>query len=122
MKRCWFETAKLPKVELEDPGMAICKNTINAMQSGLVYGHMGMVEFIVNKMKKELIDLGATKPVKIVATGGLATLIERGLDCIDYVDKMLSLEGLQIIYDKNKKATVPGCHPATPIASKNLTI
>ncbi len=113
------KTAKLPKVELEDPGMAICRNTINAMQSGLVYGHMGMAEFIVKKMKKELIDMGATKPVKVVATGGLATLIERGLDCIDHVDKMLSLEGLQIIYDKNKKAAVPGCHPAAPPASKN---
>ena len=48
------KTAKLPKVELEVPGRVICRNTINSMQSGLVYGHMGMVDYIVKKMKKEL--------------------------------------------------------------------
>jgi type III pantothenate kinase len=96
------KTAKLPKVELEDPGHAICRNTIESMQSGLVYGHMGMVEFIVEKMKKELIELGASKPPVVIATGGLATLIESGLQCIDHVDKLLSLEGLEIIYEKNR--------------------
>jgi len=98
------KTAKLPKVELEAPGHVICKNTIQSMQSGLVYGHMGMCEFIVNKMKKELdVVTESGTPVKVVATGGLATLIEAGIDCIDYVDKMLTLEGLKIIYEKNKK-------------------
>ena len=48
------KTSKLPKVELEEPGHVICRNTITSMQSGLVYGHMGMVEFIVKKMKAEL--------------------------------------------------------------------
>lgn len=97
------KTAKLPKVELEEPGQVICKNTVNSMQSGLVYGHMGMVEYIVKRMKEELKEMGATKEPKVVATGGLATLIENGLECIDYVDKMLSLEGLEIIYEKNMK-------------------
>ncbi|HPD90189.1 MAG TPA: type III pantothenate kinase, partial [Bacillota bacterium] len=96
------KTAKLPKVELEDPGHAICRNTIESMQSGLVYGHMGMVEFIVDKIKKELIELGASKPPMVIATGGLATLMESGLQCIDHVDKLLSLEGLEIIYEKNR--------------------
>jgi type III pantothenate kinase len=74
------------------------------MQSGLVYGHMGLVEYIVNKMKKELADYCETdEPVKVIATGGLATLIDNGVDCIDYVDKMLTLEGLEMIYRKNKK-------------------
>lgn len=97
------KTAKLPKVELEEPGQVICRNTINSMQSGLVYGHMGMVEYIVKRMKQELKDLGTTREPKVIATGGLATLIENGLDCIDHVDKLLSLEGLEIIYEKNKK-------------------
>lgn len=98
------KTSKLPKVELEEPGTTICKNTIQSMQSGLVYGHMGIVEFIVNKMKKELADIvGPEKKVTVVATGGLSTLIDNGVDCIDYVDKMLTLEGLEIIYEKNKK-------------------
>ncbi|MFQ7473492.1 MAG: type III pantothenate kinase [Anaerovoracaceae bacterium] len=99
------KTAKLPKVELEEPGYVICRNTINSMQSGLVYGHMGMVDYIVKKMKKELQEYSKdeTKEVKVIATGGLATLIDAGIDCIDYVDKMLTLEGLELIYRKNKK-------------------
>lgn len=99
------KTAKLPKVELEEPGHVICRNTINSIQSGLVYGHMGMVDYIVKKMKKELQEYSndGIKKVKVIATGGLATLIDAGIDCIDYVDKMLTLEGLELIYRKNKK-------------------
>lgn len=103
-------TSKLPKVELEKPRKAISTNTIQSMQSGLVYGHMGMVDFIVDKMKKELVDMGNEEDnIKVIATGGLATLISEGLDCIDVVDKMLTLEGLQIIYDKNKKIRKFNC-------------
>lgn len=99
------KTAKLPKVELEVPGRVICRNTINSMQSGLVYGHMGMVDYIVKKMKKELREYSGdeSKEVKVIATGGLATMIDSGIDCIDYVDKMLTLEGLELIYEKNRR-------------------
>lgn len=98
------KTAKLPKVELDEPGHTICRNTVESMQSGLIYGHMGMVEFIVREMKKELQEIcGADKEVKVVATGGLASMIAGGVECIDIVDKMLTLEGLEIIYEKNKK-------------------
>lgn len=98
------KTAKLPKVELEEPGHVICRNTINSMQSGLVYGHMGMVDYVVRKMKKELQEYeGSECKVQVIATGGLATLIDSGIDCIDHVDKMLTLEGLQLIYEKNRK-------------------
>lgn len=97
------KTAKLPRVELEEPGHTICKNTNESMQSGLVYGHMGVVDYIVKKMKRELQQCcGTAKEPVVVATGGLATLIESGIDCIDYVDKMLTLEGLKIIYEKNR--------------------
>lgn len=97
------KTANLPKIELEEPGQAICKNSIKGMQSGIVYGHMGMVDYITKKMIKELEEMSESgrKPT-VVATGGLAALIERGIDCIDYVDKMLTLEGLNLIYEKNK--------------------
>lgn len=99
------KTAKLPKVELEEPGSVICRNTINSMQSGLVYGHMGMVDYIVKKMKKELQEYSsAESEVKVIATGGLVTLIDSGIDCIDHVDKMLTLEGLELIYRKNKRS------------------
>lgn len=98
------KTAKLPKVELEEPGHTICKNTNEAMQSGLVYGHMGMVDYIVKKMKKELGDYcGTDKPIRVIATGGMANMIASGVDCIDIVDRMLTLEGLEIIYEKNRK-------------------
>ncbi|MCQ2547142.1 MAG: type III pantothenate kinase [Clostridia bacterium] len=104
------KTAKLPKVELEEPGSVICRNTINSMQSGLVYGHMGVVEFIVKRMKKELVDYCeasgdpiAESDIQVIATGGLATLIDQGVECINYVDKLLTLEGLEMIYRKNKK-------------------
>jgi len=99
------KTAKLPRVELEEPGQVICKNTIESMQSGLVYGHMGLVEYIVNRMKKELSPSDDGKRVKVIGTGGLATLIAGGIDCIDHIDKMLTLEGLQLIYEKNRHDT-----------------
>lgn len=99
------KTAKLPKVELEEPGAVICKNTIQSMQSGLVYGHMGTVDYIVRKMKKELQEYSASeREVTVIATGGLATLIDDGIECINHVDKLLTLEGLDIIYRKNKRA------------------
>lgn len=98
------KTSKLPKVELEEPGKVICKNTITSMQAGLVYGHMGVVDYVVRKMKEELraVTESGKEPI-VVATGGLSTMIENGVDCIDHVDKMLTLEGLEIIYKKNKR-------------------
>ena len=100
-------TAQLPKVELEEPGKVICKNTIRSMQSGLVYGHMGMIQFIVDRMKKELSEItGNDKAPKVIATGGMASMIAEGVECIDEVDKMLTLEGLKLIYEKNRKSRI----------------
>ena len=97
-------TAQLPKVELEEPGKVICKNTIQSMQSGLVYGHMGIVQYIVERMKNELMEMSDCKEEpKVIATGGMASMMAEGVDCIDEVDKMLTLEGLRLIYEKNKK-------------------
>ncbi len=98
------KTAKLPRVELLEPGHAICRNTIESMQAGLVYGHMGVVDYIVNMMKEEYRSISG-KPdqeIKVIATGGLATMISKGSKTIDHVDRMLTLEGLQLIYEKNK--------------------
>ncbi|GAA0701784.1 type III pantothenate kinase [Paraclostridium ghonii] len=91
--------SKLPRVELLKPGMTICKNTVSAMQSGIIYGYVGLVDKIVEMMKKELGD----KDIKVIATGGLSSLIASETDTIDCVDKFLTLEGLKIIYDKNKE-------------------
>lgn len=94
------KTAKLPKVEIEDPGKVICKNTTEAIKSGLVYGHVGLVEFVVKKMKQELAPDGGE--VKVIATGGMASLIADSTDVIDYIERDLTLDGLKLIYKKNR--------------------
>ena len=74
------------------------------MQAGLVYGHMGVVDYIIRKMKQEYQTLTGGDPSKItvVATGGLATMVSKGVKSIDHVDRLLTLEGLSLIYEKNK--------------------
>ncbi len=97
-------TAQLPKVEIEAPGKTICRNTIEGIQAGIVYGNMGMTEYIVRQMKKEIADYtGKEQPVTVIATGGLSQMMADGVDCIDYVDKGLTLTGLQILFEKNKQ-------------------
>ena len=98
------KTAKLPKVEIEAPGHVICRNTNDGIKAGLVYGNIGMVEYIVSRMKKEIAEYtGEDKPVTVIATGGLATLIAGETTCIDHIDKLLTLTGLERIYEKNKQ-------------------
>ncbi len=94
--------AKLPRVELELPKSIICKNTVSSMQAGILYGYIGQVEYIVNKIKSEMIESGFENPY-VIATGGLANLISKSTDVIDKVDSSLTLEGLRILYDKNKE-------------------
>lgn len=89
--------AKLPRVEMIKPRSLIGKNTVSSMQAGIVYGFVGQVEGIINRMKREL-DF---KP-KVVATGGLAKIIARETDTIDIIDDFLTLDGLYLIYDLNR--------------------
>ena len=91
--------SKLPRVELVKPGNTICKNTVSAMQSGIIYGYAGLVDKIVDMMKKELNQ----ENVKVIATGGLANLIATETESIDNIDRFLTLDGLRFIYDKNKE-------------------
>lgn len=94
-----FQNAsKLPRVELQNPGMTICKSTTQAMQAGIVYGYAGMVDKIVDTMREEL----GGGDIKVIATGGLANLISAQTDRIDNIDPFLTLDGLRMIYDKNK--------------------
>ena len=95
----FHQASKLPRVELVKPGMTICKSTVSAMQSGIIYGYAGMVEKLIAMMKKEL----KSDDVKVIATGGLATLIDSETDSIDYIDKELTLEGLKLIFEKNNE-------------------
>lgn len=97
-------TAKLPNVDLEIPGKFICRNTNEAMQSGLIYGHMGFTEHMVAGMKAEMCSEFGCQPedITVVATGGMATMVECGVECIDVIDRRLTLDGLQTLYEKNK--------------------
>lgn len=90
--------SKLPRIELEKPKKVIGRNTVHAMQAGIIFGYAGQVEGIVRRIKQEM-----NAPVlKVIATGGLASLIAGETDCIDEVNPMLTLEGLRIIYDRNQ--------------------
>jgi type III pantothenate kinase len=94
--------AKLPRVELVKPDTVICKNTVASMQAGIIYGYIGQVDYIVNKMKKEMEAKGEETPI-VIATGGLGNLIAKDSLTIDKVEPFLTLEGLRIIYQKNKE-------------------
>lgn len=93
--------AKLPRIELTKPEQIICRNTVTSMQAGIIYGYIGQVEYIVSMMKREMISAGEKKSM-VVATGGLAKLISKETKAIDKVDSFLTLQGLKIIYEKNK--------------------
>lgn len=90
--------SKLPRIELTTPGQVVGKNTVSAMQSGIVYGYVGQVEGIVNRMKKS-----GNAQAKVIATGGLAPLIAEETDVIDQIDPFLTLKGLYLLYKRNEK-------------------
>lgn len=92
------KASKLPRVELVKPDKVLNKNTINSMQSGIIYGYVGMVDYIVEKMEEEL----GVKSKEVIATGGLSSVIASESKMITKIEKMLTLEGLRIIYEKNK--------------------
>ena len=91
------QAAMLPRVELTHPKHAIGTNTITAMQSGIVFGYVGLVEGIVARIQKEL-----GGKAKVVATGGYAELIAKETSVIDIVNPDLTLIGLRLIYLMNK--------------------
>lgn len=88
--------AKLPRVELVRPPKAIGRNSVSAMQSGIIFGYVGLIEGLVARMQKEL---GGT--AKVIATGGLANIIASETGVVDAVELDLTLVGLRLIYELN---------------------
>ena len=98
-KALWEDTAKLPEIEIKKPDSILARETISSMQAGLVYGQIGQTEYIINQVKKET----GYDNLKVVATGGLGRIISDETDAIQIYNRDLTLEGLRIIYEKNRQ-------------------
>ena len=94
----WTGTAKLPEIEIAMPRSILATDTIWSMQAGLMYGQIGQTEYIIKQVKKET----GLDELKVVATGGLGRLISNETDMIDEYNSDLTLEGLRLIYAKNR--------------------
>jgi type III pantothenate kinase len=88
--------SKLPRVEYTTPKSIIAKDTVSSMQAGIIYGYAGLVDGIVTRMKAEV----NSDPL-VIATGGLARIVQTEAQSIEIVDEMLTLEGLRLIYQRN---------------------
>jgi len=91
--------AKLGRIEIKRPPKVIGTNTITHLQTGLYYGYIGLVDGILERIFAEL----GTRP-KVVATGGLAQLVAADSRCITEIDDMLTLDGLRILFERNRAA------------------
>ncbi|WP_186575877.1 type III pantothenate kinase [Aquibacillus kalidii] len=98
LEALYSKAAKLPKIEIKNPGNVIGASTVEAMQSGVYFGYVGQVDEVVRRIKEQYSD----NP-KVIATGGLSTLIAKDSATIDIVDTSLTLKGLYQIYTKNEK-------------------
>lgn len=91
------KTAKLPNIELILPETVIGRNTIHSMQSGLLYGYVGQVEYLIARFKQEMNE----EHVQVVATGGMSRIIGKISKSIDNLDSLLTLHGLRLLYESN---------------------
>ncbi len=98
-KALWEGTAKLPEIEIKKPESILGRETISSMQAGLIYGQIGQSKYIINEMKQA----SGYPDMKVVATGGLGRLISEETEEIDVYDPILTLKGLQILYEKNRR-------------------
>ena len=92
------KAAQLPKIEIKAPKSIIAKNTVDSFQAGLVLGHIGQTKYIIEQLKEKL----NLPNMKVIATGGLARVIDPKGEIFDVLDPVLTLKGLRILYEKNK--------------------
>ncbi|EEI83889.1 type III pantothenate kinase [Anaerococcus tetradius] len=97
-------TAKLPKIELMVPTSAIGKNTSEAINAGIVYGYIGMIDSLIEILEREMKEKYGIdeSDITVVATGGFSELISQSSKFIEIIEPDLMLEGLRIIYERNK--------------------
>ncbi|NLG05102.1 MAG: type III pantothenate kinase [Clostridia bacterium] len=95
----WQRTAKLPEIEIIKPKSILGQDTISSMQAGLLYGQIGQTEYIIKQVKKET----GYKDLKVIATGGLGKIIAAETKSIEVYNNILTLEGIRLIYQRNKK-------------------
>lgn len=91
--------AQLPMIEIKKPRSILNSNTVACMQAGLVYGYIGQVKYIVEQIKKEM----NLPDMQVVATGGFSQIFAGELSCVDVYDATLTLKGLRIIAERNRK-------------------
>ena len=95
----WGQAAMLPAIEIKKPESVLARETISSMQAGIVFGQIGQTEYIVKKIKEE----SGYEDAKVVASGGLGKIIASETESIDIYDPQLTLKGLRIIYEKNRR-------------------
>ena len=98
-KALWEDAAKLPEIEIKKPSSILATETVTSMQAGLIYGQIGATKYIIEQVKKEM----GYDNLKVVATGGMGSIISPEVEEIDYYDINLTIDGLTILYEKNTK-------------------
>lgn len=98
-KALWEDAAKLPEIEIKKPSSILATETVTSMQAGLIYGQIGATKYIIEQVKKEM----GYDNLKVVATGGMGSIISPEVEEIDYYDINLTIDGLRILYEKNTK-------------------
>ena len=96
MKALHEAAAKLPRVAIQKPDQVIGKDTVAAMQSGVFWGYIDLIDGLVERIKAEY-----GKPMTVIATGGVASLFEGAASRIDHFDSDITIKGLRILYDRN---------------------